>query len=85
LKEIIPLDDNNIPKGLTPLKISFSTSDVNNNKDPKQEDSKRKIGNIIYVCWLCVILFARLELVSTLCWARRGVRGKRNPSFLRGS
>jgi hypothetical protein len=34
-KEIISLEDNKIPKGLTPLEMSFSTSDVSNNKEHK--------------------------------------------------
>jgi hypothetical protein len=39
-KEIISLEDNKIPKGLTHLESSFSTSDVSNNKDHKEEESK---------------------------------------------
>jgi hypothetical protein len=34
---------------LNPLEISFSTSDVRNNKDRKEEESKWKIGDIIPV------------------------------------
>jgi hypothetical protein len=48
-KEIISLEDNKIPKGLNPLESSFSTSDVSNNKDHKEEESKWKIGDIIPV------------------------------------
>jgi hypothetical protein len=38
--EIISLDDNKFPKGLTPLEGSFSSSDVNNHKKTKPEDSR---------------------------------------------
>jgi hypothetical protein len=31
-KEIIPIEDDKIPQGLTPLEISFSSSDVGNKK-----------------------------------------------------
>jgi hypothetical protein len=47
--EIISLENNKIPKGLTPLESSFSTSDVSNSKDRKEEESKQKIGDIILV------------------------------------
>jgi hypothetical protein len=45
-KEIISLEDNKFPKGLTPLKNSFSTSDVGIHDDKKEEESKRKIGDL---------------------------------------
>jgi hypothetical protein len=48
-KEIISLEDNKISKGMTPLESSFSTSDVSNKKDKEEEESKRKIGDIIPV------------------------------------
>jgi len=34
---------------LTPLESSFSTSDVRNKKDNKDDESKRKIGDFIPV------------------------------------
>jgi hypothetical protein len=43
-KEIISIEDNKIPKGLTPLKSSFSSSDVGNKEKHKEEESKRKVG-----------------------------------------
>jgi ribonuclease HI len=46
-KEIISLEDNKFPKGLTPLESSFSTSDVGSHNDKKEEESKRKIGDLI--------------------------------------
>jgi hypothetical protein len=45
-KEIIPMEDNKIPKGLTPLENSFSLSDVGN-KEKHKEESKRKVGETI--------------------------------------
>jgi hypothetical protein len=45
-KEIISLENNKIPKGLTPLESSFSTSDVRNTKNNKEEKFKRKFGDI---------------------------------------
>jgi hypothetical protein len=48
-KKIISLEDNKIPKGMTPLENLFSTSDVRNKKDNKEEESKQKIGDIILV------------------------------------
>jgi hypothetical protein len=46
-KEIISIEDNNIPKGLTPLDSSFSSSDVGNKEKHKEEESKRKVGETI--------------------------------------
>jgi ribonuclease HI len=37
-KEIISIEDNKIPKGLTPLEISFSLSDVGNKEKHKEEE-----------------------------------------------
>jgi hypothetical protein len=37
-KEIISLEDNKFTKGLTPLEISFSSSDVSNKKENKEEE-----------------------------------------------
>jgi hypothetical protein len=48
-KEIISLEDNKFPKGLTPLESSFSSSDVSNQKKSIEEESKRKIGKTIPV------------------------------------
>jgi hypothetical protein len=42
--EIISLDDNKFPKGLTPLEGSFSTSDVDSHEKTTKEDSRRNIG-----------------------------------------
>jgi ribonuclease HI len=46
-KEIISMEDNKIPKGLTPLESSFSLSDVGNKGKHKEEESKRKVGETI--------------------------------------
>jgi hypothetical protein len=46
-KEIISLEDNKFPKGLTPLESSFSSSDVGNKKNKEEEESKRNIGDIV--------------------------------------
>jgi hypothetical protein len=46
-KEIISIEDNKIPKGLTPLESSFSSSDVGNKEKHKEEESKRKVGETI--------------------------------------
>jgi hypothetical protein len=46
-KEIISIEDNNIPKGLTPLESSFSSSDVGNKDKQKEEESKMKVGETI--------------------------------------
>jgi hypothetical protein len=46
-KEIISMEDNKIPKGLTPLESSFSSSDVGNKEKHKEEESKRKVGETI--------------------------------------
>jgi hypothetical protein len=41
------MENNKIPKGLTPLESSFSSSDVGNKKTHKEEESKRKVGETI--------------------------------------
>jgi hypothetical protein len=46
-KEIIYVEDDKFPKGLTPLESSFSSSDVGNKKTHKEEESKRKVSDII--------------------------------------
>jgi hypothetical protein len=46
-KEIISIEDKKILKGLTPLKSSFSSSDVGNRKTHKEEEPKRKVGDTI--------------------------------------
>jgi hypothetical protein len=46
-KEIISIEDNKIPKGLTPLESSFSSSDVGNKEKHKKEESRRKVGETI--------------------------------------
>ena len=46
-KDIISMEDNKIPKGLTPLESSFSSSDVGNKEKHKEEESKRKVGETI--------------------------------------
>jgi len=48
-KEIISFEDNKFPKGITPLERTFLSSDVSNQKKNIEEESKRKIGNIILV------------------------------------
>jgi hypothetical protein len=37
-KEIISLEENKFPKGLTPLENSFSSSDVGNKKNIEEEE-----------------------------------------------
>jgi hypothetical protein len=46
-KEIISVEDDKFPKGLTPLESSFSSSDVGNKETHKEEESKRKVGDTI--------------------------------------
>jgi ribonuclease HI len=46
-KEIISIEDEKFPKGLTPLESSFSSSDVGNKETHKEEESKRKVGDTI--------------------------------------
>jgi ribonuclease HI len=46
-KEIISIENNKIPKGLTPLESSFSSSDVGDKEKQKEEESKRKVGETI--------------------------------------
>jgi hypothetical protein len=41
------MEYNKIPKGLTPLESSFSSSDVGRKKKHKEEESKRKVGETI--------------------------------------
>ena len=48
-KGIISIEDNKIPKGLTPLESSFSSSDVGNKEKQKEEESKRKVGETIFL------------------------------------
>jgi hypothetical protein len=43
----ISIEYNKIPKGLTPLESSFSSSDVGNKEKQKEEESKRKVGETI--------------------------------------
>jgi hypothetical protein len=46
-KEIISMEDNKFPKGLTPLESTFLSSEVGNNETRKEEESKRKVGDTI--------------------------------------
>jgi hypothetical protein len=46
-KEIISIEDEKVPKVLTPLKRSFSSSDVGNKETHKEEESKRKVGDTV--------------------------------------
>jgi ribonuclease HI len=46
-KEIISIEDDKFPKGLTPLESSFSSSDVGNKETHKVEELKRKVGDTI--------------------------------------
>jgi hypothetical protein len=46
-KEIISIEFNKIPKGLTPLESSFSSSDVGDKEKHKEEVSKRKVAETI--------------------------------------
>jgi hypothetical protein len=41
------MEDNKIPKGLTPLESSFSSSDVGKKEKHKEEELKRKVGETI--------------------------------------
>ena len=41
------MENNKIPKGLTPLESSFSSSDVGNKETHMEEESKRKVGDTI--------------------------------------
>ena len=41
------MEYNKIPKGLTPLESSFSSSDVGNKEKHKEKQSKRKVGETI--------------------------------------
>jgi hypothetical protein len=41
------MEDNKIPKGLTPLESSFSSSDVGKKEKHKEEESKRKVSETI--------------------------------------
>jgi hypothetical protein len=41
------MEDNKIPKGLTPLESLFSSSDVGNKEKNKEEESKRKVGETV--------------------------------------
>jgi hypothetical protein len=41
------MENNKIPKGLTPLESSFSSSDVGNKEKHKEEESKRKVVETI--------------------------------------
>jgi hypothetical protein len=43
------MEDNKIPKGLNPLESSFSSSDVGNKEKHKEEESKRKVGETIFL------------------------------------
>jgi hypothetical protein len=45
--EIISIEDDKFPKGLTPLESSFSSIDVSNKEIHKEEESKRKVGDTI--------------------------------------
>jgi len=46
-KDIISLEDNNLPKGLTPMESYFLSIDVNNKNEGIEEEYKRNIGNTI--------------------------------------
>jgi hypothetical protein len=43
------LEDEKFPKGLTPLESSFSSSDVGNKETRMEEESKRKVGDTIFL------------------------------------
>jgi hypothetical protein len=43
------MEDENFPKGLTPLESSFSLSDVGNKETHKEGDLKRKVGYTIFL------------------------------------
>jgi hypothetical protein len=48
-KEVISIEDDKFPKGLTPLESSFSMSDVGKKENVVEEESKRKVGDIVSV------------------------------------
>jgi ribonuclease HI len=47
LKEIISIEDDNIPKGLNPLESLFSSSDVGNKEKQEEEELRKKVGETI--------------------------------------
>jgi hypothetical protein len=40
---------------------------------------------LFMLCWACVIFFARIELVTTLHRAHKGIRGGKSAPFIEGS
>jgi hypothetical protein len=46
-EEIISIENNKIPEGLTPLMGSFSSSVVGNKEKQKEEELRRKVGETI--------------------------------------
>jgi ribonuclease HI len=47
LKEMASIEDDNIPKGLTPLESLFSLGDVGNKEKRREGESRRKVGGTI--------------------------------------
>ena len=43
LEDIIPIENNKIPEGLTPLESLFSSSDVGNKEKQKEEELRKKV------------------------------------------
>jgi hypothetical protein len=48
-KEVISIEDDKFPKGLTPIESSFSMSDVGKKENTVEEESKKKVGDIVSV------------------------------------
>ena len=46
---MISIEDDQFSKGLNPLESSFSTSDVGKKENVVEEESKRKVGDIVSV------------------------------------
>jgi hypothetical protein len=46
-KEVISIEDNKFPKGLNPLESSFLTIDVGKKENVVEDESKRKVGDIV--------------------------------------
>jgi hypothetical protein len=48
-KEVISIEDDKFPKGSTPLESSFSIYDVGKKENVVEDESKRKVGDIVSV------------------------------------
>jgi hypothetical protein len=66
---MISIEDNKIPKGLTPLEGSFSSSDVGNKEKQKEEELRRKVGETISLN-IRALESSRNVKISTQCFDR---------------